>query len=345
MSYDPLRHPGHRTLTPPNGMPSGASGPPWAIQTYQEQPGYGDAFDGVQAYAGAQNYGGYDGYPAQDGYGAAQGGGYGAAHDSGYGAPAQYEQAQYEQAQQAQYEQAQYEQAQYEQAQHGAPAGYQGYQGHPGYQDYQGYQDERSSGPMLAAPDETRWDGFGGDLDQQTTADDAPGVIAGGVMGVVAAGAAIGIATLVAAFFRPQASPIIAVGEWFIDHTPSWLKNFAVEKFGEHDKTMLLLGMYVTITLLAAGIGVLARRRTVIGIVGVAVFGLFGAYIAYTRPDSKFTDVIPSVIGGIAGVAALLWLAHAAASEPKHPTSRTSHTSRAGRTGRHGGTRAAGGWA
>jgi len=165
------------------------------------------------------------------------------------------------------------------------------------------------------------------------------------VMGVVAAGAAIGIATLVAAFFRPQASPIIAVGEWFIDHTPSWLKNFAVEKFGEHDKTMLLLGMYVTITLLAAGIGVLARRRTVIGIVGVAVFGLFGAYIAYTRPDSKFTDVIPSVIGGIAGVAALLWLAHAATSEPKHPTSRTSHTSRAGRTGRHGGTRAAGGWA
>ncbi|HZR53997.1 MAG TPA: hypothetical protein VFB06_31400 [Streptosporangiaceae bacterium] len=365
MSYDPLRYPGNRTLTPPNGTPSSVGGPPWAIQSYQEQPGYGDAFDGAQAYAGAQNYAGYDGYPPQEGYADPFAGH--AGPQDGY-APAQYGQAEYGQAEygqqpqdaqqpygqqprygQGQYEegqygpgqygQPQYGQAEYGQAEYGAPAGYQNYQGHQGYQ---GYPDERPSGPMLAAPDETRWDGFGADLDEPATDDDSPGMIAGGVMGVVAAGAAIGIATLVAAFFRPQASPIIAVGEWFIDHTPSWLKNFAVEKFGEHDKTMLLLGMYVTITLLAVGIGVMARRRTTIGIVGVAVFGLFGAYIAYTRPDSKFSDVIPSVIGGIAGVAALLWLAHAAASEPTRPVSRGSRT---GRTGRHGGTHAAGGWA
>jgi hypothetical protein len=131
-------------------------------------------------------------------------------------------------------------------------------------------------------------------------------------MGVLAAGAAIGIASLAAAFFRPQASPIIAVGEWFIDHTPGWLKEFAIQKFGSHDKQMLLLGMYLTIGLLAVGIGVLARKRITVGVVGVAVFGLFGAYIAYTRPASKFTDVIPSIIGGIAGVAAFLWLAQSA---------------------------------
>ena len=43
----------------------------------------------------------------------------------------------------------------------------------------------------------------------------------------------------------------LAVGGAFIDRTPPWLKNFAVQKFGENDKTMLLLGMYVTIALLA----------------------------------------------------------------------------------------------
>jgi hypothetical protein len=142
-----------------------------------------------------------------------------------------------------------------------------------------------------------------------------PGVIAGAVMGFLAAAVAIGVATLAAAFFRPQASPIIAVGEAFIDRTPPALKNFAVEKFGENDKTMLLLGMYVTIALLAMAIGVLARRRVMIGLVGVAVFGLFGAFVAYTRPASKPSDIIPSIIGGIAGVLALLWLADAAKPE------------------------------
>ena len=327
MSYDPHRH-------------QGAGGPPWAIQTYQEQPGYGDAFDGAQAHAGAQNYAGHDGYPAQDGYaepfaGAQDGGyrdpqgGYRGGFDNsqnGYGNQVGYGQPQYDQ---PQYDRPQYDQSQYGPPQYGAPAG---------------YQDPRSSGPMLSAPDVTRWDGFGGaELDQESADDDAPGVMAGGVMGFVAAGAAIGIATLAAAFFRPQASPIIAVGEWFIDHTPSWLKNFAVAKFGEHDKTMLLLGMYVTIAFIAIGIGVMARRRTVIGVVGVAAFGLFGAYIAYTRPASRFSDVIPSIIGGVAGVAALLWLAHAAAAEADRLSS--GRAGRSARPGRHGGTRAVGGWA
>jgi len=204
--------------------------------------------------------------------------------------------------------------------------GAQGYQPQQNYQGYGGYQQQGdgysewpyspSSGPQFKAPDETSWDGFGGGQDQNAPPEPAAatglGVLGGALLGLVAAGFAIGIATLAAAFFRPQASPIIAVGEAFIDRTPSWLKNFAVQKFGEHDKTMLLLGMYVTIAFLAMGIGVLARRRIVIGVVGVAVFGLFGAYVAYTRPASKFSDVIPSVIGGVAGVVVLLWLARAA---------------------------------
>jgi hypothetical protein len=366
MSYDPHRYPGHRTLMP-HEAPAGASGPPWAVQTYQEQPGYGDAFDGAQAYAGAQDHAGNDGYPAQDGYadryagyGGMQDGGYGEAQGAGHGgyaaapagyaaAPAGYAGTPSGYSNRARYAQAPYGQPEYSHPEYGHPEYGQSDFGQPEYSESDfgqagygqveygapaGYQDARSSGPMLAAPDETRWDGFGRDDLDQVSTDDGPGMIAGGVTGLVAAGAAIGIATLAAAFFRPQASPIIAVGEWFIDHTPSWLKNFAVEKFGEHDKQMLLLGMYVTIAFLAIGIGVLARRRTVIGIVGVAAFGLFGAYIAYTRPASKFSDVIPSIIGGIAGVAALLWLAHAATDESGRP----------GRAGRHGGPRTAGGW-
>jgi len=137
------------------------------------------------------------------------------------------------------------------------------------------------------------------------------GLLAGGVTGFLAAAVALGVANLVAAFVRPQASPIIAVGEAFIDRTPSALKNFAVAKFGENDKNMLLLGMYVTIALIAIAIGALAWRRLWIGVAGIGLFGLFGAFVAITRPDSHVTDVIPSVVGGIAGIAAIVLLVQA----------------------------------
>jgi len=132
------------------------------------------------------------------------------------------------------------------------------------------------------------------------------------VAGFIAAAVALGVANLAAAFVRPQASPIIAVGGAFIDRTPPALKNFAVQKFGENDKTMLLLGMYVTIALIALVIGMLAWRRIEIGVAGIGLFGLFGAFVAYTRPESHLTDVIPSIVGGIAGTVAIVLLIRAA---------------------------------
>ena len=149
------------------------------------------------------------------------------------------------------------------------------------------------------------------------------GLLAGGLAGFLAAAVAIGVANLVAAFVRPQASPIIAVGGAFIDRTPPALKNFAVEKFGENDKTMLLLGMYVTIALLAVVIGMIAWRRVGIGVAGTGLFGLFGAFVAITRPESHVTDVIPSVVGGIVGIVALVWLHSTAARRPAYRPGRT----------------------
>jgi hypothetical protein len=134
------------------------------------------------------------------------------------------------------------------------------------------------------------------------------GLLAGGLAGFLAAALAIGMGNLAAAFVRPQASPIIAVGETFINHTPAALKNFAVEKFGQNDKNMLLLGMYVTIALLAIAIGVFAWRRMAFGVAGIGLFGLFGAYAAITLPASHISDVIPSVISGIIGITAIVFL-------------------------------------
>jgi hypothetical protein len=146
------------------------------------------------------------------------------------------------------------------------------------------------------------------------------GVLAGGVTGFLAAAVALGVANLVAAFVRPQASPVIAVGGAFIDHTPAALKNFAVEKFGENDKNMLLLGMYITIALIAIVIGMIAWRHISVGIAGIGLFGAFGAFVAYTRPDSLHRDIIPSLAGGVAGVVAIVVLVRVAARRaPEEP--------------------------
>lgn len=143
-------------------------------------------------------------------------------------------------------------------------------------------------------------------------------MLTGALVGLLAGGVAIGVATLAAAFVRPQASPIIAVGEAAIDRTPPAVKNFAVEHFGTNDKTFLLLGIYTVIALIAMVLGCLARRWLPVGLVGLALFGAFGAFVALTRPESRTADAIPSVIGGIVGLAALpliVWAARPGAAE------------------------------
>jgi DMSO/TMAO reductase YedYZ molybdopterin-dependent catalytic subunit len=151
-------------------------------------------------------------------------------------------------------------------------------------------------------------------------------LLTGAVVGLVAGGVAIGVATLVAAFVRPQASPIIAVGEAAIDRTPPAVKNFAVEHFGTHDKTFLLLGIYTVIALIAITLGCLARRRLAIGLAGLALFGAFGAFVALTRPESRTSDAVPSLIGGIAGLVILPWLVHAAKPDFLEATGRRART-------------------
>jgi len=301
---------------------------------------YGDAWDGYGGTANGHGYGGTaDGYPGSPGGHPGAGAGY-AGPGEAYAHPADsfdggYSEEAYEYAGDGTgrtWDWSEHGTADagygsagngYGQAAYGAGYGeaWDDIQGAAGYADRDEYAEPgpaTRSGPLLIPPDTIEEQGWLPDPDERPGRDrDRSGLVIGAVMGFLAAAVAIGVATLAAAFVRPQASPIIAVGGAFIDRTPPALKNFAVQHFGENDKTILLLGMYVTIAFLAMGIGCLARRNVAIGVAGLAAFGLFGAFVAITRPESRAADVIPSVVGGIAGVAALLWLARAA--EPVAP--------------------------
>jgi len=142
-----------------------------------------------------------------------------------------------------------------------------------------------------------------GTAPEQVSPDSDSGPLAGAVAGFLAAAVTLGVANLTAAFVRPQASPITSVG--------GALEHFAVEKFGENDRNMLVFGAYFTVALLAMAIGMVAWRRVWVGVLGFGLFGLVGAYIAVTRPGSHATDALPFIVGGIAAMAALVGLIRA----------------------------------
>jgi DMSO/TMAO reductase YedYZ molybdopterin-dependent catalytic subunit len=142
------------------------------------------------------------------------------------------------------------------------------------------------------------------------------GVADGLLVGILAAGVAVGAGELAAALVRPAASPIIAVGNRFIELTPQWLKSWAIQVFRADDKSALLTGIYLALLLFALLVGVVAAWRPVLGVVGIAGLGAIGAYCAATTHGHQAADVIPSIVAGIAGaltLVALLVLARPAA--------------------------------
>ena len=183
--------------------------------------------------------------------------------------------------------------------------------------------------PMLAAPD-TGVDPYRWQADRDLRREARRrGLGVGAVTGFLAAAVAIGVSTLIAGFIRPQASPMAALGSVFIDRTPAALKNVALHHFGTHGRTVLLLGMYTAIAVLAVGIGLLARRGAAPGVASLAAFSLLAAFVTMTRPGGRVSDVAPAIIGGMAGIAALLWLMHASAPlERVAPARQTRGTGR-----------------
>jgi hypothetical protein len=289
-AYEP--DPAYRGTADYQGRPAYQGQPAYgAALDYQVQPGYQDAFDG----SGDREYRDYGPTrvieslrAAPDGYAYGRGG---VATDGFDGAGYGYD---------------------------GAEDGYEFDAGGAAADDDRDrdrdyYAEPRPSGPMLMAPDAGmlphHWQ-VDRDRRQERR---RRGVMAGAVTGFLAAAVTIGVTNLAAAVVRPPVSPVVAVGNVFIDRAPAALKNPMAAHFGPHGRTVLLLGIYVIIALLAMALGVLTRRAPALGVAGVAAGAVVAAFVTITRAQAGPEDAIPWVIGGIAGVAALLWLVRSSA--------------------------------
>jgi DMSO/TMAO reductase YedYZ molybdopterin-dependent catalytic subunit len=129
--------------------------------------------------------------------------------------------------------------------------------------------------------------------------------LAAAASGILAAGLVLGIAELAGSFFRAAATPLIALGATFIDFTPVWLKNLAVDTFGTSDKLALFISMGIVVAVLAAVTGYLAYRRGPVGLVLLVALGAVVAAAVLSRAGAQPLDIIPTLAGTVCGIIAL----------------------------------------
>ncbi|GGO90411.1 oxidoreductase [Nocardioides phosphati] len=128
----------------------------------------------------------------------------------------------------------------------------------------------------------------------------------------------LGIAQALAAVLHASPTPLIALGDRFIDLTPRPLKEWAVERFGTADKPVLLGNMLVVTAVLLLAVGVAARWRRPLGPVGFAVLGAVDALaLASGRHGADPSSYVALVVGLAVGSGVLWWFTVPVVPEPE----------------------------
>jgi DMSO/TMAO reductase YedYZ molybdopterin-dependent catalytic subunit len=125
----------------------------------------------------------------------------------------------------------------------------------------------------------------------------------------VAAGiAAFGASELVSGLVTGAPSLLIAVGQTIIDLQPPGAKEFVVALLGTNDKLALEVFIVAVSLVVAAGLGVLAPRRSELAAIGFAVFAGVGFLAAMRAGASPVLAILPATAAAGAGIWVLSWV-------------------------------------
>lgn len=131
----------------------------------------------------------------------------------------------------------------------------------------------------------------------------------GPVLGVVATGAGLAAAELVVGLVERTSSPVVPVGQVFIDRVPRPLKEWAIETFGTSDKAVLVAGALIVLLIIGIGVGVLAMRGARSAAYALTcVTGVIGAWAVLTRPEPTLVKLLPTIVGTGVSLAVLWYL-------------------------------------
>ena len=127
--------------------------------------------------------------------------------------------------------------------------------------------------------------------------------------GAVAGAISIAVAELVAGLVPGAPSLVLAIGALVIDLQPPGAKDLVVDLFGTNDKLALNILITAAALLVAAALGVLARRRVRRADTGFAAAGLLALVAAWREPLVSFPLAAVTVVVAVAaGLAALRFL-------------------------------------
>ncbi len=133
--------------------------------------------------------------------------------------------------------------------------------------------------------------------------------LAAAAAGAIAAGVTIAVAELIAGFVSGAPSLVIAIGDLVIDLQPPGAKDLMVSLFGTNDKLALNIIIVVAAVLVAAAVGIAARRRWAWGVIGFLVACGIAAFAALRQPlTDRVLAVVTVVVAVALGLAVLRWL-------------------------------------
>ncbi|MDQ6617703.1 MAG: molybdopterin-dependent oxidoreductase [Actinomycetota bacterium] len=126
-----------------------------------------------------------------------------------------------------------------------------------------------------------------------------------GLAGVLSGAVALGTAEVLRRLV-PRPSLVLAVGEVVISKVPAGVADTAIAMFGRNDKTVLVIGITVVSLVLAAAVGIAARRRHWVAPVGFGLAAAAGIGAGISRSSAApLATVLVGVGGAGAGVLCL----------------------------------------
>jgi DMSO/TMAO reductase YedYZ molybdopterin-dependent catalytic subunit len=128
-----------------------------------------------------------------------------------------------------------------------------------------------------------------------------------GLLGLVAVGAGLALAQLLASLKGNLNAPVVSIGNRVIDHVPASVKEFAIRTFGIDDKKALVITIYLVILILAVLIGhaYFAEQRRRAHLIVIAMAGI-AAISSLFDANSDVLSLLPSLVAG----ATAIWILH-----------------------------------
>ena len=146
------------------------------------------------------------------------------------------------------------------------------------------------------------------------------------VAGAVTGLAGVAASDVTTSVLSQQATPVQAMAEVVIDHTPGAVVEALVGLVGRHDKPLLAAGIVVVVVLLGAVAGLLAGRRVLLGHLVFWLVAAVALVVVLTRPGSSQFAVLPVAVAVLVWTVVLDWLVRVARvpSEPAPEQERAS---------------------